>query len=246
VPDPALNPNDYAVHVRNVTKTFGTGEALTHALKGVNFDARRGELLMIVGPSGCGKTTLLSVIAGTLAFDEGEVDVFGHSLHLLSKPAITEFRKCNIGFIFQQFNLIPTLTCLENITIPLLINKAPRAEAEEKARKLLEVVGLKSRANERPSMLSGGQQQRIAIARALIHEPRLVICDEPTSALDKQTGAKIMELLREVARASDRCVIVVTHDPRIFHFADRMTEMEDGRVQRVHDAPGTAQLTLDH
>jgi putative ABC transport system ATP-binding protein len=231
------SPNNYAVHVRNISKTFGEGEARVQALKGVNFDARNGELLMIVGPSGCGKTTLLSVIAGTLEFDAGEVDVFGSPLHAMSPNDITEFRAKNIGFIFQQFHLIPALTCAENISVPLLINGVRAKEAEAKAERLLETVGLKGRGKDVPSKLSGGQQQRVAIARALIHDPRLVICDEPTSALDKETGARIMELLRDVAKSPDRCVIVVTHDPRIFHFADRMTEMEDGRVANVHSAP---------
>ena len=227
--------NGLAVHVRGVAKTFGRGEASVRALKGVDFDAREGELLMIVGPSGCGKTTLLSVIAGTLLFDAGEVDVFGSPLHSLNQKETTEFRKKNIGFIFQQFNLIPTLSNIENVSVPLLINGHSRRSAEEKAGQVLEKVGLKGRGNDRPTNLSGGQQQRVAIARALVHEPRLIICDEPTSALDKDTGQKIMELLREVARAPGRCVIVVTHDNRIFNFADRMSEMEDGRVARVHE-----------
>ncbi|MDQ6632203.1 MAG: ABC transporter ATP-binding protein [Verrucomicrobiota bacterium] len=227
--------NGFAVHVRNVSKTFCSGDVKTPALKSVNFDAREGELLMIVGPSGCGKTTLLSVIAGTLQFDSGEVDVFGSQLHQLNQRATTEFRKNNIGFIFQQFNLIPTLSNLENVSVPLLIKGASRSVAEKKADDVLEIVGLKGRGQERPTNLSGGEQQRVAIARALVHEPRLIICDEPTSALDKETGFKIMELLREVARAPGRCVIVVTHDNRIFNFADRTTEMEDGRVNRVHE-----------
>lgn len=229
------NNNGFAVHVRNVTKTFGTGEAKVMALKGVDFDARAGELLMIVGPSGCGKTTLLSVIAGTLAFEDGEIDVFNTSLHDLKERDVTAFRKRNVGFIFQQFNLIPTLSILENVSVPLLINGLSRSKAEAKSREMLERMGLKGRENDRPPQLSGGQQQRVAIARALVHDPRLVICDEPTSALDKDTGAKIMELLRDVARHPERCVIVVTHDNRVFKYADRMTEMEDGRVQRVHE-----------
>jgi len=231
------NGNHLAVHVRNVSKAFGTGEARTHALKGVDFDARQGELLLIVGPSGCGKTTLLSVIAGTLEFDSGEIDVFGSSLHQMRRKAITEYRKRAVGFIFQQFNLIPTLNLVENVSVPLLINGARRKQAEEKAAALLQEVGLSGRERDYPTNLSGGQQQRVAIARALVHQPRLLICDEPTSALDKETGAHIMELLRAVARKPDRCVIVVTHDPRVFKYADRMTEMEDGRVQRVHEAP---------
>ena len=238
------NGNHLAVHVRNVSKSFGAGEAQTHALKGVNFDARQGEMLLIVGPSGCGKTTLLSVIAGTLHFDSGEIDVFGSALHTMRKSAITEFRKHTVGFIFQQFNLIPTLNLAENVSVPLLINGVRRKPAEEKAAHLLNTVGLAGRERDYPNNLSGGQQQRVAIARALVHEPKLLICDEPTSALDKETGATIMELLRSVARAPNRTVIVVTHDPRVFHYADRMAEMEDGQVQRVHETPrerGTTQ-----
>jgi putative ABC transport system ATP-binding protein len=230
------NGHPLAVHVRGVTKTFGSGESGTRALKGVDFDARQGEMLMVVGPSGCGKTTLLSVVAGTLGFDDGEVVVFGTSLGGLKKRDVTEFRKKNVGFIFQQFNLIPTLSLVENVSVPLLLNGVRRGAAEKKARTLLEKLGLEGRGDDRPANLSGGQQQRVAIARALVHEPRLIICDEPTSALDKDTGAKIMELLRDIARHPERCVIVVTHDNRVFKFSDRMTEMEDGRVERVHES----------
>ena len=228
--------NNFAVQVRNVTKTFGTGDARTQALKGVNFDTRLGELLLIVGPSGCGKTTLLSIIAGTMQFDSGEIEVFENRLHAMNKPAITDFRRRDIGFIFQQFNLIPTLSCLENISVPLLLNGVSRRDAEARSRDAMKLVGLETKTREQPTNLSGGQQQRVAIARALVHEPRLIICDEPTSALDKDTGAKIMELLHDVAKAPNRSVIVVTHDTRIFRYADRMTEMEDGRVQRVHES----------
>ena len=222
--------------VRNVSKTFGTGDARTQALKGVNFDTRLGELLLIVGPSGCGKTTLLSIIAGTMEFEGGEIDVFENRLHAMTKPAITNFRRRDIGFIFQQFNLIPTLTCLENISVPLLLNGVPRRIAEARSADAMKRVGLETKIRETPTNLSGGQQQRVAIARALVHEPRLIICDEPTSALDKENGAKIMELLHDIAKSPTRSVIVVTHDTRIFRYADRMTEMEDGRVQRVHES----------
>ena len=236
------NPNlnltpQLAVDVRNVTKTFGIGETKTVALKSVTFEARQGELLMVVGPSGCGKTTLLSVVAGTLNFEEGEIDVFGSSLHRLKPAQITEFRKRNIGFIFQQFNLIPTLNAVENVSVPLLIGGMARRAAEEKAAAIMKKVGLGEKIKARPYDLSGGQQQRVAIARALVHEPRLIICDEPTSALDSETGHCIMELLYEVARSPQCCVIIVTHDNRVFQYADRMTEMEDGRVRRVHENP---------
>ncbi len=240
------NNTSLAVHVRGVTKTFGKGEASTVALKGVDFDTRLGEMLMIVGPSGCGKTTLLSVIAGTLEFDGGEIDVFGTPLNGMSTDEVTAFRRRNVGFLFQQFNLIPTLSLVENVSVPLLINGVRRGAAEKKSRALLDQLGLAGRGNELPLNLSGGQQQRVALARALVHDPRLVICDEPTSALDKDTGAKIMELLRTAARHPERSVIVVTHDNRVFKYADRMTEMEDGRVERVHESYTQYRHEEDH
>lgn len=223
----------YAVRVRDVTKTFGQGDSKTVALKGASFEAREGELHLVVGPSGCGKTTLLSVIAGTLAWDSGEIEVLGTSLRTLSKGGTTAFRGRNIGFIFQQFNLIPTLNCMENVSVPMLLNGGSRKESELRAKRLLEEVGLGSKLKQRPTQLSGGQQQRVAIARALVHDPRLLICDEPTSALDSTTGHQIMDLLAGVARGAGRSVIIVTHDPRIYGYADRITEMEDGRVKRV-------------
>jgi putative ABC transport system ATP-binding protein len=229
-----LNTTKTAVHVENVVKHFGEGEATIFALRGINFNAYCGEIMMIVGPSGCGKTTLLSVIAGTLDADEGTIQVFDNPIHSLSTDDVTRFRGKNVGFIFQQFNLIPTLTILENAAIPLLIQRTPKGEAYSRAAEVLKRVGLGERIHARPGELSGGQQQRVAIARALVHEPRLIICDEPTANLDGENGQKIMELLSDVVKSPDRCVIVVTHDTRIFQFADRMAQMEDGRVKNVH------------
>jgi len=225
--------NELAVKTNTVCKGFGHGETRTEVLKDVSFEARMGELLMLVGPSGCGKTTLLSVIAGTLGADRGEVEVFASPLHKLDKRAVTQFRAANIGFIFQQYNLIPTLNCVENVSVPLRIQGATAARAEKKAAEVLDAVGLGARMKHRPSMLSGGQQQRVAIARALVHDPRLIICDEPTAALDSENGAKVMQILRGVAAKPDRCVIIVTHDNRIFKHADRMTHMEDGRITKT-------------
>lgn len=229
-----------AVKTTTVCKGFGQGEARTEVLKEVNFEACMGELLMLVGPSGCGKTTLLSVIAGTLATDRGEVEVFDSPLHRLNKSTVTQFRAANIGFIFQQYNLIPTLNCIENVSVPLRIQGATASVAERKAAEVLETVGLGVRMKHRPNMLSGGQQQRVAIARALVHEPKLIICDEPTAALDSENGAKVMEILKNVAAKPDRCVIIVTHDNRVFKYADRMTFMEDGRIDRTEIIQVTA------
>jgi putative ABC transport system ATP-binding protein len=234
------NSQDLAVKTVSLGKSYGTGDSVVHALKGVDFEARCGELMMIVGPSGCGKTTLLSVICGTLQYDSGSVTVFGQDLARLRAGQITAFRGKNIGFIFQQFNLIPTWDALENVSVPMLLNGRPRAEAENTAALLLKEVGIGDKLKALPSQLSGGQQQRVAIARALVHEPRLLICDEPTAALDAASGKKVLELLKERACRPDRAVIVVTHDSRIFPYADRIAEMEDGQIKAVHES-GTFQ-----
>jgi putative ABC transport system ATP-binding protein len=227
-----------AVRTRGIDMFFGDGETKVTALKQADFEANRGELIMLVGPSGCGKTTLLSVIAGTLTPQTGTVEVFGQRLDGLSQEELTSFRRKHLGFVFQSFNLIPTLTVLENVMVPLLIQGAAQDVAVAKARAMLEKVGLKGREDGQPNALSGGQQQRVAIARALVHEPSLLICDEPTSALDKDTGAQIMQMVRDLSRSPERCVVVVTHDHRIFRFADRIAEMEDGRIRRVVEDAG--------
>jgi putative ABC transport system ATP-binding protein len=193
---------------------------------------------MLVGPSGCGKTTLISIIAALLEPTAGDVEVFGTSLPRLTPAAKVEFRQRQVGFVFQQFNLLPVLTAVENVAVPLLIAGTRRAEALTRAREWLSAVGMSDRADALPAQLSGGQQQRVAIARALIHEPRLLTCDEPTAALDARLGTTIMELMTRVAVRPDRAVIVVTHDSRIFHFARRLVRMNDGRVEAV-EASGT-------
>ncbi len=235
-----------AVTVSGVTKSFGSGDSRTVALKGTDFGTDEGELHLVVGPSGCGKTTLLSVVAGTLKWDAGDIEVLGTKLNGLSPAEITAFRGRHIGFIFQQFNLIPTLSCVENVSVPLLLNGAKRAAAEKKAAELLALVGLADKGRKRPTELSGGQQQRVAIARALSHEPRLLICDEPTSALDSETGHQIMDLLSTAARSPGRCVIIVTHDPRIYGYADRITAMEDGRLKHVLSGDPLKQFVQSH
>jgi putative ABC transport system ATP-binding protein len=232
--EPTNGSSVIAVTARGVTKTFGVGDSAVPALKGVDLEAKCGEMLMIVGPSGCGKTTLLSVICGTMRFDEGSVEIFGSDLHAMSEAKITAFRGQNVGFIFQQFNLIPQWNAVENASVPLLLAGRSRGVAEKEAQRVLISVGLGDRLRSYPTQLSGGQQQRVAISRALVHEPRLIICDEPTASLDAASGLTVMKLLKEVACRPDRCVIVVTHDSRIFSFADRIAEMEDGVVKAVH------------
>jgi putative ABC transport system ATP-binding protein len=226
--------NGHAVQCRGVKKHFGEGEAMIEALRGIDFDAHFGELTFLVGPSGCGKTTLLSVVAGLLNRNAGELSVLGIQIDDLSGNEKVLFRRKNLGFIFQQYNLLPALTAAENVAVPLLATGMPRKQAVDRAFELLELLGLGSRANSIPSKLSGGQQQRVAIGRALVHEPRLIVCDEPTAALDHSTGEAVMELLATKVVAPDRAVIIVTHDSRVFHYADSIAHMDDGRIVEVN------------
>ena len=220
-----------------MTKIYGRGENAVAALRGIDLEVSRGELMMLIGPSGCGKTTLISVIAGILDATEGECVVLGEDMRRLRGGRRTRFRGRNVGFVFQQFNLLPALSAAENAAIPLMLNGMGRAAAVRKARELLDRVGLGPRSHALPSQLSGGQQQRVAIARALVHEPRLIVCDEPTSALDHDTGQRVMELLVEVALGPDRTLVIVTHDARIFGFAHRIARLDDGRIERIVTSP---------
>jgi len=219
-----------AVVCEGITRWFGAGDAKVQALRGLDLEIGMGELAMIVGPSGCGKTTLISIIAGLLKATEGELEVLGTRVQELAPREQILFRRRNLGFVFQQFNLLPTLTAAENVAVPLFVAGQERRYAMEQASELLDELGLGDRLSYLPANLSGGQQQRVAVARALIHDPRLIVCDEPTSALDAKTGHMVMELFSEVAVRADRALIVVTHDSRIFEFADTIAHMEDGKV----------------
>jgi putative ABC transport system ATP-binding protein len=231
---------EHAVVCRGVSKEFGSGETRTVALRGVDVEIDPGALTLLVGPSGCGKTTLISIIAGLLNPTAGEVDVFGASLHRMRGRELVEFRGREIGFVFQQYNLLPSLTAAENAAVPLLIARWPRPKALAKAKEVLAALGLGKRLAAAPAQLSGGQQQRVAIARALVHEPRLLVCDEPTAALDAESGRTVMELLRAVAVQPQRAVIVVTHDNRVFDFGDRIVTMSDGRIEGIEVAATVA------
>jgi putative ABC transport system ATP-binding protein len=224
---------DLAVACHGVTKVFGTGEARVEALRGVDLEVSLGQLTMLVGPSGCGKTTLLSVIAGLLDRTSGQIRVLGVDAATLSGAQRIEFRRKHLGFVFQQHNLLPALTAAENAAVPLLVAGMGRRQAVAAAMSLLDGLGLGGRLHARPAELSGGQQQRVAFARALIHAPRLIVCDEPTASLDAEAGQHVMAALIQVAVRPDRAVLVVTHDNRIFGFADRIASMEDGRIVRV-------------
>ena len=232
--------NEHAVVTRGVTKEFGSGDTRALALRGVDLDIAYGETTLLVGPSGCGKTTLISIIAGLLNPTDGEVSVLGHNLSELRGASLVNFRKRNIGFVFQQYNLLPALTAAENAAVPLLIAGDYRTKAVRTAKDLLTEVGLEPRMNAYPSQLSGGQQQRVAIARALIHQPRLMVCDEPTAALDAHSGQTVMQLLKRVAVQPDRALIIVTHDSRVYGFGDRIVHMSDGRIERVEEMEAAA------
>jgi putative ABC transport system ATP-binding protein len=222
-----------AVVCRNVTKEFGDGDSRVLALRGIDLEVYGGELTLLVGPSGCGKTTLISIVAGLLDPTAGALSVLGEDLLRLKGGRLVNFRGVNVGFVFQQYNLLPALTAAENAAVPLIIAGCPRREAIAKARDVLAALEMSDRADALPTALSGGQQQRVAIARALVHEPHLLVCDEPTAALDARSGRTVLELIKRVAVQPDRAVIVVTHDNRIFEFGDRIVTMNDGRIEGV-------------
>lgn len=235
---------EFAVSCRDVVKEFGHGETRTVALNGVNVDIEPGRMTLLVGQSGCGKTTLISIIAGLLNATSGTVNVLGCDLSRLGSTELVRFRQRNIGFVFQQYNLLPTLTAAENAAVPLIIGGTPRRKAIAAASEMLAAVGLEQRLNSFPNQLSGGQQQRVAIARALVHEPRLLVCDEPTAALDAHSGQTVMELLKRVALQADRTVIIVTHDNRVFRFGDQIIHMDDGVVTQVETTRNSALAPL--
>ncbi len=230
-----------AIQATSINKWFGEGEARTHAVKDVNFEANFGEMVYVVGPSGSGKTTLLSMISGILRPDSGAVTIEGADIWSLAADALAEFRLRRIGFVFQDYHLFPRLTTAENVALPLILQHRDWDEALAEARRDLEVVGLENRARLPPVKLSGGEQQRVAIARAIISRPDIMIFDEPTASLDGDTGRTIVQFVREHLLSDKRCIVIVTHDSRIYEFADRILKMEDGRVTGVERSELDAQ-----
>ena len=225
--------SNIAVQCRPIHKTFHSEGEEVHALRGVDLDIMAGEMMLLVGPSGCGKTTLISIIAGILGYEEGICSVFRNDFATMTDRDKLAFRGENIGFIFQSFNLLTSLTIQENVAVPLMINGTERRQAMQQAADMLDGVGLGGRLKNKPNNLSGGQQQRVAIARALIHSPKLVVCDEPTSALDHTTGMRIMDLMMELNQRLGTTFAVVTHDSRIFNYAHRIAFMDDGVIERI-------------
>ncbi|MFN8957337.1 MAG: ABC transporter ATP-binding protein [Hyphomonadaceae bacterium] len=219
-----------AAVIDQVIKEFPSGNDVIRVLHGISLGIDYGKMTMLVGPSGCGKTTVLSILSGTLSATSGTVTVMNERLDRLKNDDLVRFRRRKIGFIFQQYNLIPTLNVAENAAIPLISDGVAWEDALAQSGRMLDHLGLGPHKAKFPRQLSGGQQQRVAIARALSHNPALVVCDEPTAALDAASGQAVMALLDEAADDPNRAVLVVTHDDRIFSFADRIIRMEDGRV----------------
>lgn len=219
-----------AISVRNLTKTYPEGAAGVPALRGVDLDVCAGELMLLMGPSGSGKTTLLSIMGCILTATSGSVRISGREVTGLTEKELPAIRLAQIGFVFQGFNLFPTLTAGENVELMLDLKGVHSGEAKRAARAVLEQVGLGNKYDSFPSDLSGGQKQRVAIARALAGDPQIILADEPTAALDSHTGRNVMELMRRLANQDGRAVIIVTHDPRMVEFADRVTHIEDGLI----------------
>ncbi|MEM2240657.1 MAG: ABC transporter ATP-binding protein [Candidatus Bathyarchaeia archaeon] len=223
--------------VRNIKKSYRMGKVIVQALRGVSFSVMEGEFLAVLGPSGSGKSTLLHLIGCLDRPDEGEIILDGKNVLRLSDDELAELRLKRIGFIFQFFNLLPRLTALENVELPLMLARVPEREAREKAKKLLELVGLGGRLNHKPSELSGGEQQRVAIARALVNDPKLVLADEPTGNLDTKSGWDIVNLMRKLNEEMNQTFIVVTHDQKVAEVADRIIYLRDGLVEGIKSVP---------
>lgn len=218
------------IFARGVTKTYGSGAVAYQALRGVDFEARAGEFVMLNGPSGSGKTTLLSILGCVLTPTSGDVRLFGEAISGRKESALPRLRLAYIGFIFQGHNLIASLDARDNVALPMRMRGHGVREANREAERLLERVGLGDKVDRQSKELSGGQRQRVAIARALAGSPPIILADEPTASLDAETGASVTGLLKEMAREAGHTVVVVTHDNRIFHLADRIVHIEDGRI----------------
>jgi putative ABC transport system ATP-binding protein len=222
------------ISLRNVARYYTGGERPVHALENVSLEIGRNEFVTIAGPSGCGKSTLLHLLAGLDVPTSGEVFVDGLALHKADDAAVTEYRRRRLGLVFQFFNLLPTMSVLENVMLPLLLQGAPIEQTNERARELLDLVGLADRASHFAHQLSGGEQQRTAIARALVHKPSLLIADEPTGNLDSAAAARVLEIFRGISSQQLATLIVVTHSDEVARIASRRIEMRDGRIVADH------------
>ncbi len=225
------------LEVQSVKKSYSMGKVVVPALRGVTFSVKEGKFLTIFGPSGSGKSTLLHLIGGLDRPDEGEILIEGLNILELGDNELAELRLRKIGFVFQFFNLLPRLTALRNVELPLSIAGIPEKEALQRARETLKLVGLEARVNHKPSELSGGEQQRVAIARALINNPKIVLADEPTGNLDTKTGWEIVQLMRRLNNEKGQTFVVVTHDPHIAEVAHRIIHLKDGLIEGIKSVP---------
>jgi len=230
-----------AVRATGLVKYFGEGDARTYAVRDLSFEAYFGEMLYIVGPSGSGKTTLLSMISGILRPNAGVVVIGGREIWKLGENEIADFRLNTVGFVFQDYHLFPKLTTVENVAIPLILKKQDWDESLKAAMEFLEIVGLKDRAALPPVKLSGGEQQRVAIARAIVSRPDILVFDEPTASLDGKTGRRILGFVKENIMNEHRCILIVTHDRRIFEYSDRIMRMEDGQIVEIAEGGATGE-----
>lgn len=226
-PSPAEN---IMISATQVHKTFRTGKIEVHALRGVDLTVHRGEMVAIMGPSGCGKTTLLNCLSGLDEFDEGEVFIEGANLRQMGDRRRTAYRAARMGFVFQTYNLLPVITAVENVELPLLVSGVTPAEARRRALEALDRVGLSDRAHHRPAELSGGQRQRVTIARSLVNNPAIVWADEPTGNLDSKAAQDILDLMRQLNQSNQQTFVIVTHDPLIGAQCDRIVRMQDGLI----------------
>ncbi len=233
-----IQETDGIIQARNVVKIYDTGNAKLHALKGIEFAVKRGEMVAVMGPSGCGKTTLLNCLSGLDDINDGTIWIEGEDLATMGDKKRTNYRARRMGFIFQVYNLLPVLSAVENVELPLLVANIKPSEARDRALAALDTVGLKEWAHHRPAELSGGQRQRVTIARSLVNNPAIVWADEPTGALDSKTAVEIMTLMRDLNRRNGLTFVLVTHDPGIGDRCDRIVRMRDGEIAGIvnHDA----------
>lgn len=221
-----------SIQCSGIKKSFFSGKNKTVALRGIDLEILDKKLTLLVGPSGSGKTTLLSIIEMILTPDEGEIFILGQQVNKMNEVKKAQFRNKNIGVVFQTLHLIPTLTVLENVILPLIIKGEDANRAKKKGDSILEQLYIREKSNLPPTQLSRGEQQRAAIARALIHDPKIILCDEPTGALDQENGHACMTILRDLASSDERTVLVITHDHRIFNFADHIININDGLIEK--------------
>ena len=224
---------EYVIITENLTEEYLLGKVVVPALRGVNLKIKRGEFAVIMGPSGSGKSTLLNLLGGLQKPTGGRVLINGVDLSTLNENQLAIFRRKNVGFVFQAYNLIPTLTAIENVELPMIFYNIPPNERKRRAEKLLHSVGLGDRLHHRPSELSGGEQQRVSIARALANNPEIILADEPTGNLDTKTGRRIMDEIVKVNRDFGKTIVMVTHDPEVAHFGDRIIHIRDGKIENI-------------